>query len=86
MKKKNAIPNGNVVKKKYIIPNGESIIEVKIESPTTPVISSPIEHDRSGLDNIREGLNKQKQSRITKINDDIFIAKARKRNLRLGGR
>jgi hypothetical protein len=84
--KKKDIPNGDGVKKKYIIPNGEPIIEVKIESPTIPVTSSPIEHDRSGLDNIREGLNKQKQSRITKINDDIFIAKARKRNLRLGGR
>ena len=75
---KKATSNGSLVEK-----DEPTIISRPIALPVT---NSPIEHDRSGLDNIREGLNKQKQSRITKINDDIFIAKARKRNLRLGGR
>jgi hypothetical protein len=74
------------VKKKSVIPNGSQPSEVKIAPTILPVINSPIEYDKSKLDNIREGLDKQKQSRISKINDDVFMAKARKRNLRLGGR
>jgi hypothetical protein len=78
--------NGENVKKKSVTSNGEPVIEFKIKPPTTPIINSPIEYDKSKLNNIREGLDKQKQSRITKINDDVFLAKARKRNLKLGGR
>jgi hypothetical protein len=52
----------------------------------TPTLNSPIEFDKSKLDNIKKGLETPKQSRITKINDDVFMAKSRKRNLKLGGR
>jgi hypothetical protein len=92
--KKNGIPNGRINepipinKRKGNAPsNNNSVIEPYVESkPMIPIINSPIEHDKTKLDNIRKGLNNEKQSRITKINDDVFIAKTRKRNLRLGGR
>jgi hypothetical protein len=81
IKKKSVIPSGN---KNIISPN---IDKPDVESkPIQPIINSPIEFDKAKLDNIREGLNKQKQSRITKIDNDVFMAKSRKRNLRLGGR
>jgi hypothetical protein len=85
VQKKNAIPNG---KRKHSTPsNNNNIVEPYVEpKPILPIINSPIEHDKSKLDSIKESLNKQKQSRISKINNDVFMAKARKQNLRLGGR
>lgn len=77
------------IKKKRpgVISNGNTP-EKKVEpiQASTPTTNSPIEFDKSKLDKIKQGLEAQKQSRITKINDDVFVAKARKRNLKLGGR
>lgn len=74
-KRPGVISNGNTPEKK--------VEPIQVSTPTT---NSPIEFDKSKLDKIKQGLEAQKQSRITKINDDVFVAKARKRNLKLGGR
>jgi len=82
-KKENFTSNGN---------KSKNNIKDEITESLTPivqnqaVIKSPIEFDKSKLDSIKKGLETPKQSRISKIGDDVFVAKSRKRNLRLGGR
>ena len=82
IKKKGSIDirNGNKIKnngpdKPYIPP-----------VPTEPTINSSIEFNKDKLNSIKDGLKTPKQSRINKIGVDVFLAKSRKRNLRLGGR
>jgi hypothetical protein len=85
VQKKNVIPNG---KRKDPKPNNDnSVVEPYVEpKPTQPIINSPIEFDKTKLDNIKKALSSPNQSRISKIDNDVFMAKSRKRNLRLGGR
>ena len=80
-KKKSATPNGSKTSN-----NSQQPIEIKVEPTNSPVINSPIEFDKTRLNSIKKSINPQKQNRITKINDDVFLAKTRKRNLGLGGR
>ena len=80
-KKKSATPNGSKTPN-----NSQQPIEIKVEPTNSPVINSPIEFDKTRLNSIKKSLNPQKQNRITKIKDNVFLAKTRKRNLGLGGR
>lgn len=71
------------------IPNGKKIEKNEPYTPpiqTEAIINSPIDFDKTKLNSIKQGLQTQKQSRINKIGDDVFLAKSRKRNLRFGGK
>ena len=82
----NSIATPNISK----TPNVSKTTEIEktpVESkPKQSVVNSPIEFDKTRLNSIKKSLNQQNQSRINKITDDVFLAKTRKRNLRLGGR
>ena len=86
VQKKKYISSGKSIATRNISKTGDTEktpVELK---PNQSVINSPIEFDKTRLNSIKKSLNQQNQSRINKINDDVFLAKTRKRNLRLGGR